>query len=447
MKNFIISCINIIGLFLIALLILLGNINNGVILSLVSLIFIYFFIKKVKIKRFMMFLILFSLVTKIVCVLILKTPILADYWIMYEASQNMINGDYSFVNKLYFLTWGYQLFHVFYEAFVLGFMNDILVLKILNCIYSTVITIMIYLITRKITSENTARIVSLLYSIAIYPLYLNSVLGNQQLALMLMLIGIYILLFKNNNIKNLIIVGILIALSNLERPEAIIYLLTILVYYIISNQKLKITIKNCFIIFITYFIITKGSSFFLIKSGINDIGFENKNPYWKFVTGFSYDTNGIYNLDDVYYADVSNVDDTKKEVINRISQVHKWPRLFYEKTKIIWLYNGLEECFNAKSINISDDLKQIIFNYIKIMNMVIIILVLVGLYKNKNINHTTKFFLINILIYFAVYLIIEVHIRYYFNPQVSMFILSSIGIERVLNYIDNRKRIAGGQDE
>ena len=176
----------------------------------------------------MMFLILFSLVTKIVCVLILKTPILADYWIMYEASQNMINGDYSFVNKLYFLTWGYQLFHVFYEAFVLGFMNDILVLKILNCIYSTVITIMIYLITRKITSENTARIVSLLYSIAIYPLYLNSVLGNQQLALMLMLIGIYILLFKNNNIKNLIIVGILIALSNLERPEAIIYLLTIL---------------------------------------------------------------------------------------------------------------------------------------------------------------------------------------------------------------------------
>lgn len=447
MKNFIISCINIIGLFLIALLILLGNINNGVILSLVSLIFIYFFIKKVKIKRFMMFLILFSLVTKIVCVLILKTPILADYWIMYEASQNMINGDYSFVNKLYFLTWGYQLFHVFYEAFVLGFMNDILVLKILNCIYSTVITIMIYLITRKITSENTARIVSLLYSIAIYPLYLNSVLGNQQLALMLMLIGIYILLFKNNNIKNLIIVGILIALSNLERPEAIIYLLTILVYYIISNQKLKITIKNCFIIFITYFIITKESSFFLIKSGINDIGFENKNPYWKFVTGFSYDTNGIYNLDDVYYADVSNVDDTKKEAINRISQVHKWPRLFYEKTKIIWLYNGLEECFNAKSINISDDLKQIIFNYIKIMNMVIIILVLVGLYKNKNINHTTKFFLINILIYFAVYLIIEVHIRYYFNPQVSMFILSSIGIERVLNYIDNRKRIAGGQDE
>ena len=447
MKNFIISCINIIGLFLIALLILLGNINNGVILSLVSLIFIYFFVKKVKIKRFMVFLILFSLVTKIVCVLILKTPILADYWIMYEASQNMINGDYSFVNELYFLTWGYQLFHVFYEAFVLGFMNDILVLKILNCIYSTVITIMIYLITRKITSENTARIVSLLYSIAIYPLYLNSVLGNQQLALMLMLIGIYILLFKNNNIKNLIIVGILIALSNLERPEAIIYLLTILVYYIISNQKLKITIKNCFIIFITYFIITKGSSFFLIKSGINDIGFENKNPYWKFVTGFSYDTNGIYNLDDVYYADVSNVDDTKKEAINRISQVHKWPRLFYEKTKIIWLYNGLEECFNAKSINISDDLKQIIFNYIKIMNMVIIILVLVGLYKNKNINHTTKFFLINILIYFAVYLIIEVHIRYYFNPQVSMFILSSIGIERVLNYIDNRKRIVGGQDE
>ena len=158
---------------------------------------------------------------------------------MYEASQNMINKDFSFVNKLYFLTWGYQLFHVFYEAFVLGIFNDIIILKILNCIYSTVITIMVYLITKKISSENAARISSLLYSITLYPLYLNSVLGNQQLALMLMLIGVYILLFKQNNIKNLVIVGILIALSNLERPEGIVYIVTIIVYFIFSNEKLR----------------------------------------------------------------------------------------------------------------------------------------------------------------------------------------------------------------
>lgn len=440
MKEKLENIINYCLIFLLSLLILIGNIKNGIVLLLISIIVIYFFVKKVKIKNFMLFLIIFSIITKTVCILILKTPILADYWIMYEASQNMINKDFSFVNKLYFLTWGYQLFHVFYEAFVLGIFNDVIILKILNCIYSTVITIMIYLITKKISSENAARISSLLYSITLYPLYLNSVLGNQQLALMLMLIGVYILLFKQNNIKNLVIVGILIALSNLERPEGIVYIVTIIVYFIFSNEKFKDVMKKSTIILLTYFFIVKGSSFILIKSGFNDIGFENKNTYWKFITGFSYETNGIYNLDDVYYTDINHLEDSKKEALNRIKNVKKWPKLFYEKTKIIWLYEGLEECFNAKNINISDELKQMIFSYIKLMNLMIILFVIIGLYKNK-LDNESKFFMINVIIYFFIYLLIEVHIRYYFNPQVSLFILSSIGIDKILKQIDKKEKL------
>ena len=135
MKEKLENIINYCLIFLLSLLILIGNIKNGIVLLLISIIVIYFFVKKVKIKNFMLFLIIFSIITKTVCILILKTPILADYWIMYEASQNMINKDFSFVNKLYFLTWGYQLFHVFYEDFVLGILHDVIILKILNCIY------------------------------------------------------------------------------------------------------------------------------------------------------------------------------------------------------------------------------------------------------------------------------------------------------------------------
>lgn len=440
MKEKIGNIINYCLIFLLSLLILIGNIKTGIVLLLISIIVIYFFVKKVKLKNFMLFLIIFSIITKIVCILILKTPVLADYWIMYEAAQNMISNDYSFLNKPYFLTWGYQLFHVFYEAFVLGIFNNVIVLKILNCVYSTVITVMIYLIAKKISSENAARISSLLYSITIYPLYLNSVLGNQQLALMLMLIGVYILLFKQNNIKNLIIVGILIALSNLERSEAIVYIATILIYLFISNKKFKDIMKKSAIILFTYFIIVKGSSFILIKSGFNDIGFENKNPYWKFITGFSYETNGKYNWNDEYLSNTSNLENSKKEAVNRIKNVKKWPKLFYEKIKITWLYEDLEECFNAKNINISDELKQMIFSYIKLMNLMIILFVIIGLYKNK-LDNESKFFMINVIIYFFIYLLIEVQIRYYFNPQVSLFILSSIGIDKILKQIDKKEKL------
>ena len=439
MKEKIGNIINYCLIFLLSLLILIGNIKNGIVLLLMSIIVIYFFVKKVKIKNFMLFLIIFSIITKIVCILILKTPILTDYWIMYEAAQNMLNNDYSFLNKPYFLTWGYQLFHVFYEAFVLGIFNNVIILKILNCVYSTVITVMIYLIAKKISSENAARISSLLYSITLYPLYLNSILGNQQLALMLMLIGVYILLFKQNNIKNLIIVGLLIALSNLERSEAIVYIVTILVYLFISNEKFKDIVKKSTIILFTYFIIVKGSSFILIKSGFNDIGFDNKNPYWKFITGFSYETNGKYNWNDEYLSNTSDLENSKKVAIKRIKEVKKWPKLFYEKTKIIWLYDDLEESLSSKNMNISNELNQTIINYIKLMNLIIILFVFIGLYKNK-LNNESKFFMINVIIYFCVYLLIEVQIRYYINPQVSLFILSSIGIDKILKQIDKKEK-------
>ena len=73
------------------------------------------------------------------------------------------------------------------------------------------------------------------------------------------------------------------------------------------------------------------------------------------------------------------------------------------------------------------------------MNLVIILFVFIGLYKNK-LNNESKFFMINVIIYFCVYLLIEVQIRYYFNPQVSLFILSSIGIDKILKQIDKKEK-------
>ena len=183
-------------LILIGLFISISTLENGILLSILSIVVIYLFVKKVNIKRFSLFLIIFCLVTKIVAILLLNNQILADYYIMYDASEKVLFKDLSFVNKFYFTQWGYQLFHVFYQALMLKFINNIIFLKILNCIYSTVITVVIYNIVKKISSEKSARIVSLLYAISLYPLYLNGVLGNQQLGFMLMIIGLYIFLFK-----------------------------------------------------------------------------------------------------------------------------------------------------------------------------------------------------------------------------------------------------------
>jgi len=77
MKKFIEIIKKIIPWFLllfISILIFISSFENGILLSLLSLIIIYLFVDKVKIKNFTLFLILFSLITKLAAVIVLKIP-------------------------------------------------------------------------------------------------------------------------------------------------------------------------------------------------------------------------------------------------------------------------------------------------------------------------------------------------------------------------------------
>ena len=429
-------------LFILSILIVIHSIENGLLLAIFSILFIIFFVKKFKIKKFALFLILFSFIIKIIAVLILKTPMAADYQAMYDASLKAVNGDFSFVSDGYFLAYGYQLGNVFYQFIVLKIINNVVILKILNCVYSTVITFLIYKITQKFVKEDTARITSLIYSISLYPIYLNSILGNQQLSLMLFLIGIYILLTKKNSLLNAVVIGILFALGNLERPEGIIYITTLIIYNIITLKKIKPILKNTIPVLVTYILLTQMFSFVLVKTTSNKLGFRNADPYWKFLIGFNYEYNGKNNVEDYDFTIDPNLE--KQEIIKRVSDFKKIPGLFYNKIKIQWLYDDIDTSFNAvNSTQFKQSLLKFIIEYIIAINIIVIVFAFIGIIKNKKLHSSTYFFIFNLFIYFAVYLLIEVSARYYYNPQICVIILSSYGIERFISfselYINNFK--------
>lgn len=415
-----------------SLIIFRGTFFNGIFLSIVSFIFIYYFVNNVKIKKFSVFLVVFSLLIKISAVIFLKVPVLADYELMYNASLDFIKGDLSFTRTHYFTYFGYQLGNVLYQALILKIFNSIVVLKILNCVYASIITLLIYLLVRKFSSEKSARFVSLFYTISLYPIYLNSILGNQQLSLMLILLGIYILLVKKRTILNLCLVGLFLFLGNLERPEGIIYIMSIIIYLIFSCKLNISTLKKIFIILFVYFSLNSLASFVLIKCDINDVGFKNTNPLWKFVAGLNYEAKGKYNEGDQnnYIFD----ENLELEVIKeRITDFKKLPFLFYEKIGIQWLYLDLDNAFNAKnSVQFSDDIVSIIVNYIKVMNFIIIFIAFIFIF-NRNKSDIELFFIINFCLYFFIYLFIEVNARYYFNPQVCIIILSAYGVDKIIN--------------
>ena len=426
-------------LLFISILIFISTFENGILLSFLSLIIIYLFVDKIKIKNFAFFLVLFSFITKLIAVIVLKIPLRGDYYLMYHASKAVLKGDLSFANDGYFGVFGYQLFNVFYQALILKIFKYGFTLKVLNCIYSSVITLLIYKISKKVSNEKAARISSLIYLIALYPIYLNTIYGNQQLSLMLILLGVYLALEKDNKLKYLLLAGLLIGIGNLERAEGIIYLVSLGIYLFISSSKIKIFLKKIIPVVLIYVLITTSASLIITKTNISKIGFKNANPYWKVLCGLSYEHSGKFNYDDET-AFIHNKNSEIKEIKRRLTDYKTLPGLFYRKIKVQYLYDDIDQTFQVNNTKqFSGLILTIILNYIRTINILTILIAFIGQIKRKKREKWELFIIINFLLYFAAYLIIEVNARYYYNIQVDIVILASIGIAYLISLREKYK--------
>lgn len=387
------------------------------------------FLKK---NHFIIFLFSLSLIIRLIYILYIDTPIISDFKTMYDASLELLNGTSNYKTSPYFLLWGYQMGHVFYQYLLLSIFNNVTFLEIINCIITSFTVVLIYLISKMYTSSFSSKLISNLYLFFPFPLFINSLLSNQQLPLLLILLAIYLLLNIDYNkyIFRCILIGFILAISNTLRSEAIIILFSIFIFYIFLMNKIgfKKTIISFAIIFITYFSVFKGISYTFKISGISPNGLNNMNPAWKFVLGFNYNTNGMYSDSD---ASIYSKDPTlaRNEVINRIKQYKKIPPLFLKKTKILWFNSDLSwsighipNTYFYKITNIINQCFIIIF----------IILSLISIKKIFTFNPVYTLCFIILSVYFSVYLLIEVMPRYAYNLQAFLAILSSFGLDIIL---------------
>ena len=389
-------------------------------------------IKWIKENKFIVFLFLFSFVIRLIAVIVVDTPIISDFKTMYDASLELINGTDSYKDLSYFLLWGYQMGHVIYQAILLLFFNSVFFLKFVNCIVTSFTVIFIYLICRKICNENSARIASVLYSIFLFPLLLNTVLSNQQMPMLLILIAIYkfINIDYNKFIKSSILVGILLGFSNILRSETIVIICALFlysIYLILIKYDWKKIMLSFLIIFLGYFIVFNGSSSLLKLSGVSPSGLNNNNSMWKFVIGFNYETSGMYsNSDAEIYS--SDVELAREEVINRISQFEKIPLHFLKKVKILWFNSDLDwsiaslnGTFIYKVLNIINQIFIVVFNIFTLGS-------LINFLKLK-FNKEQMLITLILFVYFGVYLLIEVMPRYAYSLQIFEAILIGISID------------------
>lgn len=399
-----------------------------------------------KIKRFGLLLFLISFIVRLVFIIVFDFPQVYDFATLLDASHMFSNGDYSFNQWFHFHTWGYQTGFVIYQGFLLKLFHSEFLLKLLNILYSSLLVLFVYKLSRRISDEKSARVVSILYMVFPFYLFLNTVLVNSHLATLLMYLGILFLIKKEKSFKDYVIAGLLIALGNIIRPEGIIVVLTLLVYefFLFDKSKLLNTLVRISSFLIIYFSIGFISSFLVIKSGVNPSGLENKDPLWKFILGFNYETCGYYNDDDSKY----QVDrETEINIIKEraLGDLSRTGSLMLCKIDHFWLESGLEletGSFNDKSMNVFginikfSDISNEAMCFNKSVNTFILIMFLLGVVVNrKKISNEVLFLLIMTVITFFVFLFIEIQPRYMYFIHVSLFILASLGIKSIYEFI------------
>jgi len=435
MKKFINVCEYILFLFFLILIPFMKD-KLSILLGLPIIVIIYFLNKKINIKNFPLFIFIISLVIRVLVCIYLKTDITDDFKTMLDASRSVLNNNLSFVSTMYFKTYPYQIGHVLYQALLLRVINSVLFLKIINSIITSLTIVFIYLISKNLFKEKTARMISISYLFYLYPLYLNTVLTNQHLPLLLSLIVIYLIVKKKISYKVSLLIGVLLAIANVFRTESIIFIMAISVYYILTMSKdnYKTIIKNVLLIIVTYFVLFNSISLILNLTPVKT-KLTNNSGYWKFYCGLNYKSNGIYNNSDAITYFNENKDG-KELLLNRINKDKtKFPLLFLKKEVILWTQTNYD-------LRIDNNINNNIFDFILHFNQgylnLIILLFTLGLLFIKNEKKEVLLLKILIFIYYGVYMFIEISPRYAYILHVLIFILLGLGIEGISDIIKKR---------
>ncbi len=397
-------------------------------------------IKKLKDNKFIIGLFLFAFILRVIVILVVDTPIISDFKTMYEAALEIVKGTSDYKDSLYFLTWGYQMGHVLYQSILLSIINSVVFLKIMNALISSLTIVFLYLIMKRVVNIKIAKISSIFYSIFLFPLLLNTVLTNQFLPLLLILIAIYLFISidKGKYLLKTIIIGLLLGISNILRSEGIVIITALLLYsfyLIIRKVNIKKTIITFILIACSYMAIFNITSYALMKTDISPNGLKNMNPTWKFVLGFNYETSGMYSSSDAeIYA--TDQDKAKEIVKERLSEWEKIPVLFLKKIKILWFNSDLSWSLGYLENKTLVSILTVI-NQIFIIILDLLALLSVPLLFKKNRSNIQVLITLILFVYFGVYLLIEVMPRYAYPLQAFMLILASIS----LNYIYEKVKI------
>lgn len=431
----------------------LSLLPEGSFVAIVLFAAVLLLINKFDIKHFSLFLFILALMVRICVVIMVPTPPISDFEVLFEASQQMVAGRNDYLNNSYFHSWAYQIGFVFFQSVFLRVWNNVMILKILNCFFSAATCVLVYKIAYEFTSKKAAQCAALIYSFLPFPLLYITILSNQFASSFFIYFGFYILISKKIKWKEHIkysIFAALLAFANVLRPESIIPLFATVLFLLINSKKdnIKRNLINVIILITVYYSVFNLINHLFVVSGLSPLGLVNNDPLWKFVAGFNHATHGQYSNDDlVLLQTMSEMELIKSRLFVPVSELIE---LFNNKIKVFWCGESVSWAFSdfyqeglpffGTALRITDDvtIAERVSKWAMIISYLLVVLGIVKCFKTRNVNSDILLIVNQIFVTFGVYLLIEVQPRYIYHIQISVLIIAAVGIGVI---IDSTKKL------
>lgn len=402
-----------------------------------------------------------GLALRILWLVNVNTQPYSDFETLYNGAIGLINNDNTlFIGVNYIARFPHLSYMIFYMAVIMGIFGEaVLTIKIGNLIFSVVTMFLVYKVALEVFEKENLALISLGISAIFVPMitYIG-VLATENIAIPFYLASIYFFIraIKNDlSIKLLLASSILLSVGNLFRMVAIIMVIAYVMYILIfEDSRLIKKIKGSMTIILAFIIVLFLGSSLLKSLNITEVHlWKGREPaVTNILKGTNIESFGRFNDEDAalpakYDYDYDKVKEASMEIIKERLTTTSPIRLaiFYggkfvgqwgqgDMSGISWSESGAEK---VGIIN-SDNFKVIA----QLIYIIIIALSLISLFNKKRIfgeNKIINLFYIILCGYGCFYLISEMQGRYAYIACWLFIIFAASGMERVIEYINNKK--------
>lgn len=408
---------------------------------------IYGLRKRVDRKVMLCIILITGLILRIIWCASVKSIPVSDYKTIFNSAKHVLNGEYwIFKDYSYFARFPHLIIFVLYCAGIIKVFgaSALTAMKTVNIFLSIISIILVYKIAKEIFKDEKRSLIAAFMS-ALFPasILYTAVYCTENIAIPFYLASLYyfiVVINKKKRDEYLLLSGILLLIGHLFRATAQVMVVAYILYIIVYlGRQHKRKVKSVMYILVSFIIPFMILGYSLIGTGITDTKlWSGKEPaVTSILKGSHLESFGRWNAEDAHFIE-ENIKDTeyikeesKKKIAERYtSSPAVLAKFAVNKVARQWWQGDFAGAFWAESGLTDENIGIDILNngsvWFQLFYTVIFIMVLVGVFKNKEYLNNK---IINILYiifcgYGLLFLILESQERYGFVISWVFILLS-----------------------